>query len=64
VKDNPKTAGNKNHARFAALMRAAKGGLTTVAGALAAGATAGDLAYDAEHGFIALEAPAAKTAAA
>lgn len=46
-KNNPKKAGSKSHANFAKY----KSGMT-VAAALAAGVTSGDLAWDKSHGFI------------
>lgn len=52
VDKNPKKEGNTNHKRFAAMMKAMKSGRCTVAEAIVAGATRGDLAYDEAHKYI------------
>ena len=60
--ENPKKVGKKNHDRFAALMALPN---PTVARAVAAGVTYGDLAYDQEKGYLrVLPLPGAERAAA
>jgi hypothetical protein len=54
VENNPKRVGSKSFDRFSAYM-----GTGTVGEYIAAGGTYGDLKYDAEHGFIAVEGFAA-----
>lgn len=55
VEANPKKAGSKSAERFEGYFAASKKGDTSVGGALAAGVTYADIAYDVGRGFITVE---------